>query len=176
LLTLDSEEDGGAITSTLLQNVSVLAVGDVYTTAASTDDTAKKGAEKKVRNVTLMVTPEEANELQLGATQGTLALSLRGQNDNGNAEPTRATTDNLKGKHDSTPEVAATGADDSSLDALQREVDALRALIEQGGQPSTPELAVAGPVKIEKPSYLTIQLLRGTAMSEVRIRKPAKQN
>jgi pilus assembly protein CpaB len=67
---------GGGSTTTLLQNVEILAV----------DQKVEAPAENKVdgtnlRSVTLLVTPNQAAKLSLGQNKGTLHLTLRNPND-----------------------------------------------------------------------------------------------
>lgn len=77
---------GGGSTTTLLQNVEILAV----------DQKVDAPAENKVdptqlRSVTLLVTPDQASKLDLGQNKGTLHLSLRSPMDQ-KAAVTRPTT------------------------------------------------------------------------------------
>ncbi|WP_435011146.1 Flp pilus assembly protein CpaB [Tundrisphaera lichenicola] len=77
LLTVNSDggmqdETGGGATTTLLQNVEILAVH----TSVSTP-TANKMNPDEARSVTLLVTPDEVELLDLGQNKGTLHLSLR---------------------------------------------------------------------------------------------------
>jgi len=76
---------GGGSTTTLLQNVEILAV----------DQKVEAPAENKVdsnnlRSVTLLVTPGQAAKLSLGQTKGTLHLTLRNPKDElaANVKPT----------------------------------------------------------------------------------------
>jgi pilus assembly protein CpaB len=71
-----TEITGGGSTTTLLQNVEILAV----------DQKVEAPAENKVeandlRSVTLLVNPSQAAKLSLGQTKGTLHLTLRNPND-----------------------------------------------------------------------------------------------
>ncbi len=76
---------GGGSTTTLLQNVEILAV----------DQKVEAPAENKIdttnlRSVTLLVTPNQAAKLSLGQTKGTLHLTLRNPKDQlaANVQPT----------------------------------------------------------------------------------------
>jgi pilus assembly protein CpaB len=80
-----------AITSTILQNVRVLAIGRslaVTTTPTATtgDSTAKAVAAPKASAATLVVTPAEAQKLELAKNEGKISLTLRNPQDTGNAE------------------------------------------------------------------------------------------
>jgi pilus assembly protein CpaB len=89
LLTVASganDMTGGGVTTTLLQNVEILAV----------DQRVEAPAENKVnsnelRSVTLLVTPSQAAKLSLGQNKGTLYLALRNPKDESPAR-TRPTT------------------------------------------------------------------------------------
>jgi pilus assembly protein CpaB len=82
--------NGGAITTTLLQNVEILAV----------DQRVEAPAENKVdanqlRSVTLLVTPQQALKLDLGQNKGMLHLALRNPSDTVTSPPQRTTLDEL---------------------------------------------------------------------------------
>jgi pilus assembly protein CpaB len=84
--TGNNDMTGGGSTTTLLQDIEILAV----------DQTVEAPAENKVvandlRSVTLLVTPEQAAKLSLGQSKGTLHLTLRNTKDASPAN-TRPTT------------------------------------------------------------------------------------
>lgn len=64
-----------AITTTVLQNVRVLAVGK--STQAGQHQLDAKGQQVKATTVTLVLTPQEAQKLELARNQGKLGLALR---------------------------------------------------------------------------------------------------
>jgi pilus assembly protein CpaB len=72
----NENETGGAITTTLLQNVEVAAVHTAINTP-----TASKFTPEEARSVTLFVTPSDAALLDLGQNKGTLHLTLRNSRD-----------------------------------------------------------------------------------------------
>jgi pilus assembly protein CpaB len=74
-----------AITSTILQNVRVLAIGRTLAVAASTTAPDAK-APPKASAATLIVTPAEAQKLELAKNEGKISLTLRNPQDTGNAE------------------------------------------------------------------------------------------
>jgi pilus assembly protein CpaB len=76
---------GGASTTTLLQNVEILAVDQLM------DTPADNKVNPNLRSVTLLVTPDQAAKLQLGQTKGQLHLTLRNPGDTKDAYPTPAT-------------------------------------------------------------------------------------
>jgi pilus assembly protein CpaB len=67
---------GGGSTTTLLQNVEILAVDQKVEAPAD-----NKVDSTNLRSVTLLVTPNQAAKLSLGATKGTLHLTLRNPDD-----------------------------------------------------------------------------------------------
>jgi pilus assembly protein CpaB len=67
---------GGGSTTTLLQNVEILAVDQKVEAPAD-----NKVDSTNLRSVTLHVTPDQANKLSLGQTKGTLHLTLRNPKD-----------------------------------------------------------------------------------------------
>jgi pilus assembly protein CpaB len=90
LLTVASQypndPTGGGTTTTLLQNVEILAVDQRVDAPAD-----NKVDPKELRSVTVLVTPDQANKLDLGQNKGTLHLSLRNPEDNQPAK-TKPTT------------------------------------------------------------------------------------
>ena len=75
LLTLvdaRTEVTGGATTTTLLQNIEILAVDQVIDAP-----NGNKVDPNLLRSVTLLVTPAEATQLELGQDKGSLHLALR---------------------------------------------------------------------------------------------------
>jgi pilus assembly protein CpaB len=67
---------GGGSTTTLLQNLEILAVDQKVEAPAD-----NKVDSTNLRSVTLLVTPDEAERLSLGQNKGTLHLTLRNPND-----------------------------------------------------------------------------------------------
>ena len=89
LLTIvdtQTEITGGATTATLLQNIEILAVDQVIDAP-----NGNKVDPNQVRSVTLLVTPMEATQLELGQDKGSLHLALRSHADTAMA-PTRPVT------------------------------------------------------------------------------------
>ena len=72
-----THETGGGSTITLLENVEILAVDQKMD--APSDN---KVDTKNLRSVTLLVTPQQANRLDLGQNKGMLHLALRNREDN----------------------------------------------------------------------------------------------
>jgi pilus assembly protein CpaB len=82
---------GGGMTTTLLENVEILAV-DQKMDAPSEN----KVDTKDLRSVTLLVTPQQANRLDLGQNKGMLHLALRNREDNEAAQTKPATLIDLR--------------------------------------------------------------------------------
>jgi pilus assembly protein CpaB len=77
-----------AITSTILQNVKVLAVGRTLAVTPSTASADSKAAlaAPKTTAATLVVTPADAQKLELAKNEGKISLTLRNPQDAANAE------------------------------------------------------------------------------------------
>lgn len=94
LLTLtpsgSSSNNEDATTSTLLQNVELLAVHTMVDAPAD-----NRANPTEARSVTLLVTPKQASILDLAQNKGTLHLSLRNIKDDTDAEETTATLADL---------------------------------------------------------------------------------
>jgi pilus assembly protein CpaB len=86
-----SDPTGGGATTTLLQNVEILAVDQRI--EAPTENLMDS---KEMRSVTLLVTPDQAAKVELGQNKGTLHLSLRNPSDNDHANARPATMTDLR--------------------------------------------------------------------------------
>lgn len=76
-----------AITSTILQNVKVLAMGRTLSVGQTVDPKAPK-----VQVATVIVTPQEAQKLELAKNQGKISLALRNPQDTTTSETTGPVT------------------------------------------------------------------------------------
>jgi pilus assembly protein CpaB len=74
LVTLSPNNDAQTITRVILQNVSVLAAGQIIQNDA-------EGKPQTASVVTLLVTPEDAERLTLAGSQGRIQMALRGSLD-----------------------------------------------------------------------------------------------
>jgi pilus assembly protein CpaB len=98
----ENEPSEGIVTTTILQNIKVLAVAQkVEEEKKSSDENKKPETDETktitdVRSVTLLVTPSEAEKLALGMNRGMLHLSLRNLSDEREAKTSPATTHDLK--------------------------------------------------------------------------------
>lgn len=82
---------GGGTTTTLLQNVEILAIDSRIDAPAD-----NRVDPKELRSVTLAVSPDDAAKLNLGQNKGTLHLSLRNPEDDLTAETHPATLAELR--------------------------------------------------------------------------------
>jgi pilus assembly protein CpaB len=87
---------GGGATTTLLQNVEVLAVAQLLDAPEE-----NKVDPKEVSSVTLLVTPDQAAKLDLGMNKGLLHLALRNPNDDEDSNARPATMAQLRLHQDS---------------------------------------------------------------------------
>ena len=109
---------GGVSTTTLLQNVELLAMDQTVEAPANSNvNTAVKGAD--LRSVTLLVSPDQAPRLKLGESKGLLHLSLRNPEDFDEVEPHPILLSDLRFTQEKAnapdPEVEATKARAASL-------------------------------------------------------------
>jgi pilus assembly protein CpaB len=85
----DKEATGGATTTTLLQNVEILAIDQNIEAPAA-------NVAPNQRSATLLVTPDQAAKLQLGQTKGQLHLTLRNPGDDQEAKTRPATARDIQ--------------------------------------------------------------------------------
>ncbi|HZW30411.1 MAG TPA: Flp pilus assembly protein CpaB [Isosphaeraceae bacterium] len=143
---------GGGVTTTLLQNVEILAV----------DQRVEAPAENKVsandlRSVTLQVTPSQAAKLSLGQTKGTLHLTLRNPQDDSPAKVLPTTVHDIQflGEAPSRP------WDERAKDLIKAWGEAL------ARRPPPPPPAPP-TVKVEPPKQrVTIRTIRGNSEGQV---------
>lgn len=149
LTTLGTGKAYSPVTKTILENILVLAVGS--------ETKEKKGFEEKslpTDVITLEVTPEEAEKLALAATEGRLQLALRNFSDNENVVTQGTTLSNLLGSHSYGPAKGPT--------AVTRKQEP----VSRGPGSSTP--TAVKKVEFEKPSAFTVELIKGSKVSEVK--------
>jgi pilus assembly protein CpaB len=89
--TYSDAATGGGSTTTLLQNLEILAVDQRMD--APVDNKVKA---EELRSVTLLVTPDQAAKLDLGQNRGTLHLSLRNPKDDIDAKIRPATVNDIQ--------------------------------------------------------------------------------
>lgn len=101
LVTLDRDAaEGGSITRVILQNVQTLAAGQ-------TVQRDMEGKPQTVAVITLLVSPEQAEQLTLAANQGRIQLALRNTLDGGEVRTAGVRASALLGAPRSAPAVRA---------------------------------------------------------------------
>lgn len=122
------DSTGGGVTTTLLQNVQVLAVAQrLDSPEDSKGDKARKGKDAKTesyeaKSVTLLVSPNQAAKLDLGMNKGILHLALRNPKDDREAHTLPATMAELQFHQDQT--VASPIAEEATSEATQESATA----------------------------------------------------
>jgi len=142
----NNDPTGGGSTTALLQNVEILAV-DHYI-----DAPADNKADANIRTVSLEVTPDQANMVELGQKKGQLTLSLRGTGDNKPAKTKTATVAGIQ-FHQEEPWV----------DQIKEIIDAASAATKKAPE-KKPE-----PEPPAAPPPATVRTIRGTAEGSVEI-------
>jgi len=158
--TLGIETTGGGSTTTLLQNVEILAV----------DQRMEAPADNKVKaedlhSVTLLVTPDQAAKLDLGQNKGTLHLSLRNPKDELAANVRPATLKDIQFLQEP-----------PGKPWDERAKDVLKSLGEALGKARTQESSSSPPpveAKPRPPAEVIIRTIRGKHEGNVKILFPA---
>jgi pilus assembly protein CpaB len=81
-----------AVTTTILEDVVVLAMGRVTEVSNSSTTALSTAARPTTQAATLLVTPEQARKLELAKNQGKISLALRNPLDHSSAKDQSATT------------------------------------------------------------------------------------
>jgi pilus assembly protein CpaB len=155
LVTLASGRASSPVTKTVLENILVLTAGP---------STETKGKEEKmlpVEAITLEVSPEEAEKLALAATEGRLQLALRNFNDTQDVFTPGATIPTLLTSHSRSP---VKEMKKETKVVVKKEVENKKP-VEQIVVP--PPLAEVTKVETVKPPAYTVELIKGSKMSEV---------
>jgi pilus assembly protein CpaB len=151
LMTLATGRTFDPVTKTILENILVLAVGS--------ETKEIKGSEEKSSPtdvITLEVTPEEAEKLALAATEGRLQLALRNFSDMEEVVTHGMTVSTLVGSaHSSPPKERRSPS--------RKEVEVKKV----APQEPPPPPAVT-KVESPKPSVHTVELIKGSKVSEVK--------
>jgi pilus assembly protein CpaB len=152
LMTLATGRTSNPMTKTILENILVLAVGS--------ETKERKGVEEKsslTDVITLEVTPEEAEKLALAATEGRLQLALRNFSDTEDVATRGTTVSNLVGSPPTPPfkEASPTG---------RREIEVRKPVSQL---PPPIEKPVEKKVENTKPSNYTVELIKGSKVTEV---------
>lgn len=146
---------GGGRTITLLQNVTVLAVDqNIEAPSENMMDL------KQMRTVTLVVTPQQAQELDLGQNKGILRLTLRNPLDDQLTDVSQVTVSSLTSEHRDLQDSVAT----SDVTGELAENTQQNAATLSNAQPVALTAAVA-PVR--KAAPFSVLMIRGNSISPV---------
>lgn len=149
-----SAETGGGSATTLLQNVEILAVDQRVDGSPES-----KTDSKELRSVTLLVTPQQANLLDLGQNKGILHLSLRNPDDAHDARAQPVTVNDLRFRHEKPWDERITGIIESYAKA--QHATELRTAAKAA------EVAKSPPVPVV--SQFKIRTIRGSSEGSVMI-------
>ena len=158
LMTLATGRTFNPMTKTILENILVLAVGS--------ETKERKGLEEKSSPtdvITLEVTPEEAEKLALAATEGRLQLALRNFSDMENIVTQGTTVSTLVGSHSLAP------PKEVRPPPRKKEVE-VKQIVSEPPPPLAPPPPprVENKTEIPKPSAYTVELIKGSKVSEVK--------
>ena len=161
------DPSGGGRTITLLQNVTVLAVDqNIEAPSENMMDL------KQMRTVTLVVTPQQAQELDLGQNKGVLRLTLRNPLDEAISDVNQVTVSSLTSPSRGLDDAAATS--DVTGELSERAAQSAADATTPATAPVVPVAAATPAAPKKKRQPLNVLLLRGTTMSRTTL-FPAKQ-
>ena len=151
LATVDSTGRSGAresMTRTLVEGVRIVAVNDEAVGGRTADPIDRRTVTRKP-NITLAVTPEQAAQVELASSKGSIGITLRSSADStdGAGPGAVATTQSLLGLSAETPVAPAAKPAPEPKDTAERPVEK-----------PTPAAPVAPP---EKPKTWEVKVLRG---------------
>jgi len=153
--TTGEDATGGGTTTTLLQRVEILAVDQRFDAPAD-----NKVDVKELRSVTLLVTPHQANLLELGQNKGTLHLSLRNPDDDRDSGARPVTLADLRYK--------AERPWDERLKSVLEAMAKAQAAAPKPVAPAAPEPVVAkAPEPPPAPAPIQIRTIRGASEGSV---------
>jgi pilus assembly protein CpaB len=139
----DRELTGGGSTAPIMQNIEVLAIGQIVD-----PDESRENNGKRMRSVTLAVLPEQATMLVLAQEMGTLHLALRSEQDDATADLSAVTVTELRGT-------------------------AYPALLSKPAEPKIIPISADDPAKPRQPSQIAVRTLRGAMRSTMVMRVSA---
>jgi pilus assembly protein CpaB len=147
----NDDPSGGGRTITLLQNVTVLAVDqNIEAPSENMMDL------KQMRTVTLVVSPQQAQELDLGQNKGVLRLTLRNPLDEAISDVNQVTVSSLTSTNRNLEDAAATSDVTGELAENTTIPDA---------PASNPATANLPPLPKKKRQPVNVLVLRGNSMS-----------
>lgn len=180
ICTVNTKEDkegndpaGGALSRVILRKVKLLAVGDTFTVSGKTD-----GKQERARHVTFALKPDQAALIQLGSDQGRLSMMLRSNSDDAEEAPNEVAVtavNLLNGSPSVKTDGEGGGKYDAGMEELRKELVGLKGELDAiRNRPVEPG---AAPIqRADRPQELTIQVFRGSAPSQLRIKMPPKKS
>jgi pilus assembly protein CpaB len=150
------DKTGGGSTTTLLQNVEILAVDQKIDAPVE-----NRVDPNELRSVTLLVGPDQAALLDLGQAKGTLHLSLRNIEDDAPANTRPATFNDLRFFQDKPWDERAKGVLEA-LGKLAANKQPAVAEVAPPPPPPAPDLALEEPAA---PATRSVRIYRGTQWS-----------
>ncbi len=159
--TSKSDETGGGATTTLLQNVQILAVDQ------SLDPTDKNSVDpQQMKSVTLLVTPDQVAKLDLGMNEGKLHLSLRNPEDMHESKARPATLAQLRFHQERPNPAEGVGKTVGKL------MGALAGAVSTAASGANGEGAAEGVATTNRqPRQAQIRTLRGLHRSTIRVER-----
>jgi pilus assembly protein CpaB len=152
----DRSEKETQVAKLFMENMRVLSVGQQVTRG---DD----GKPINATTATLEVTPDEAERLAIAMGQGSIALVLRGYGD----------PDSIKTKGATSSDVLSQMGGGRLVDLTPRRADPSRHRVAAPPPPPPPPPPVVVQVAPRSPDSLTVQVYRGSAMSQNKFVKKA---
>jgi pilus assembly protein CpaB len=144
-------------TKTILEDILVFAVNDQVRTQ---DDKASESITAKT--VTLLVTPSQAEKLALANEIGKIKLVMRGPSDKGSSSPNGTTLQDI---------LITDKSDRDSEEMNHPPVNPKTGLIAVLNQSQAPAAQEARPEPVAPQETFTMQVIRGTEMSELEFKK-----
>jgi pilus assembly protein CpaB len=133
----DKEQTGGGSTTVLMPNIEILAIGQII----DPEESHQKDG-KRMRSVTLAVTPDQSQKLVLAQEMGTLHLALRSEKDKSTAVLPPVTVKELRAGY-SQPTIIPVAAEEA-----------------------------AEPVAPKQPNKISVRVIRGAFKSTAKLRRP----
>jgi pilus assembly protein CpaB len=134
----DKDLTGGGSTAPIMQNIEVLAIGQIVDPDESREKTGKR-----MRSVTLAVLPDQATKLVLAQEMGTLHLALRSEKDDATADVSVVTVTELRGTaypalgEPAEPKIIPISAEDSAQPIVPRQPSQIAVRTLRGAMRST---------------------------------------
>lgn len=153
--------DGKSMAKTVLESVTVLAVGSRINPTPPADAAGQQQQQPQSRTVTLLVKPKDAEKVELATSVGRVRLVLRNGRDESVADSEGITLAELKGRHESDPfgEVQQASSTTQPSSAVISDVKEIKPLgnswsvqVIKAGQVTTQNFDVPATPKTVEPS------------------------